>query len=90
MPVERVTGLSKFIGNQKESLKILKISLPFVLHDYIINNIMTAISNLSQLQQLDMSINGYPVDESEIIVNYFLKTLQENTDRENELKVPKT
>jgi len=54
----RVEGLCNFIKNQKESLKVVKISLPLVLEESVVAHIGEAISELTQLRSLSLTFNN--------------------------------
>jgi len=75
-PLKRVESLCNFIKNQKESLHTLQISLPFVLKKSVANHIAQAISSLTHLKELDLSINSCLAYETNHLIEYFRHTLQ--------------
>ncbi len=55
--VKGVEGLCSFINSQKDSLKIIEISIPFVVQSQILNPILEAISGLNQLRELEIFVS---------------------------------
>ena len=56
-PWRRIGGLCDFIKNQKNSLKVLGVYLPFVLEENVVAHIAEAISKLALLREIDWFIN---------------------------------
>lgn len=79
----RIEGLCNFIKNQKESLKILHVFLPFSLDKSPVTYIGEALSKLVQLKKLYFSVNcGY-----ENGISFFENTLQATVPAETRRKV---
>jgi len=57
-PWERVKGLCNFIKNQKGSLEKLGVYLPLANEDSIVTYIAEAMSELTKLKELQLSINA--------------------------------
>jgi len=89
-PWERSEGLCTFIQNQKRSLKILCLILPFAFDDKIITYITKASSKLTQLRDLDLSFNLDYFKEA-FFMKYFGRTLQKETSwqESKQLIIPK-
>jgi len=88
----RIEGLCNFIKNQKESLKILQVSLPFVFEENIVTHIAEAISKVPTLKELNFSVNPSFSHNVEEIQRYYENTLQDgilSKDRKV-LKISKT
>jgi len=82
----RVEGLCNFIKNQKESLKLVKISLPLVLEESIVAHIGEAISELKQLRSLSLSFNNLFSANKESI-DYIQNLLQSGIPGESKMKL---
>jgi len=91
-PWKRVEGLCNFIKNQKESLEKLWVFLPFVLEDNPVTHIAEAISKLTQLKELQFSVNSCFLRGLGHFVQYFENTLQYSTAEKSKksIKVSKT
>lgn len=72
-------GLCNFIKNQKESLQILSVFLPFAFDQNTVEYIFEAISRLVQLRKLAFYLNHFffREDSVEEIIEYFAQTLNQ-------------
>jgi len=77
--LQRVQGLCNFIKNQKESLQILSVFLPFAFDQNTVEYIFEAISRLVQLRKLAFYLNHFffREDSVEEIIEYFAQTLNQ-------------
>lgn len=77
-PWKRLEGLCNFIKNQKGSLKKLSVILPCVLEDNVLTHLAEAISKLTNLQELHLSVNAdlSPTSNTRRLMAYFENTLQ--------------
>lgn len=67
----RILGLCNFLKSQRNSLKILHISIPFALEDTLLNHIFKTIGQLAQLRELSLSINYSPMYDCSDKIKYF-------------------
>jgi len=83
-PQKKVSGLCKFIKNQKESLRELSGLLPMVFEDKIAVYIVEAISKLVHLRDLRLELNFCTGRTTRFLFPFFEETLQEDDSWDKE------
>jgi len=73
---KRVEGLSKFIKNQKGSLKELHVNFALALDDKMVIHLAEAFSKLTQLTDLVLDLHYTSAFATRILIPYYEETLQ--------------
>ncbi len=87
---KRVEGICNFIKNQSKSLHKIQVFLPCAFEENIMKHISEAISHLSELRDLHLSVNPDFVYGVEAGRKYLEETLQRDVPDESKFKLKRS
>ena len=86
----RVEGLCEFLRSQKKSLKEMHIKLALVLEANVVNYVMEAVSELTELKSLCLQVNKGLRGKLPGLIYFYEGVLQVGTQAKKKLKRSKT